>query len=86
MIEQRNASKIKYDHIINQLNEYMVTKQLPLYLQKKLRNFYELRYRKSFFNEKRILESLSGIFALNNHFSSHPLEKLYKEKFLRKFE
>lgn len=60
MIEQRNASKIKYEHVINQLNEYMVTKQLPLYLQKKLRNFYELRYRKSFFNEKRILESLSG--------------------------
>lgn len=86
MIEQRNASKIKYDHIINQLNEYMVTKQLPLYLQKKLRNFYELRYRKSFFNEKRILESLSGKFALNNNFSSHPLQKLYKEKFLRKFE
>lgn len=60
MIEHRNASKIKYDHIINQLNEYMVTKQLPLYLQNKLRNFYELRYRKSFFNETSILESLSG--------------------------
>ncbi|XP_015836691.1 potassium/sodium hyperpolarization-activated cyclic nucleotide-gated channel 2-like [Tribolium castaneum] len=54
-----NVSEAKYEELIYQLNEYMVTKKLPFMLRKRLLMYYEYRYQKHFFMEHLILNSLS---------------------------
>mgnify|MGYP005984569623 CR=1 FL=1 len=54
-----NVSETKYEELIYQLNEYMVTKKLPQGLRKRLLMYYEYRFQKQFFLENLILNSLS---------------------------
>jgi hyperpolarization activated cyclic nucleotide-gated potassium channel 2 len=54
-----NVSETKYEELIYQLNEYMVTKKLPQVLRKRLLMYYEYRFQKQFFMENLILNSLS---------------------------
>lgn len=54
-----NISETKYEELIYQLDEYMVTKKLPQALRKRLLMYYEYRFQKQFFLEHLILNSLS---------------------------
>lgn len=45
---------------MNQVNEYMRHKKLPLHMQKKLITFYEYKYKKRYFREIGITDALSG--------------------------
>lgn len=60
IMETQNASKRKYQEIVNQLNAYMGIKKFPLKLQRRLKYFYNKKFNKSYFQEKAILEALSS--------------------------
>lgn len=45
---------------MNQVNEYMRHKKLPMQMQKKLVTFYEYKYKKRYFREIGITDALSG--------------------------
>lgn len=54
------TSSTKYQAIMNQVNEYMRHKKLPMEMQKKLTTYYEYKYKKRYFREMGITEALSG--------------------------
>lgn len=54
------SAETKYDEIMNQVGEYMKYKQLPLSMQKRLGVYYNYRFRKSYFREDAITNTLSG--------------------------
>lgn len=56
----RTSSSHKYVEMVRQLKEYMRHKQLPEYMQKRLLNYYEFRFQKSYFRENEILNTISG--------------------------
>lgn len=60
MILSYGMSSTKYETIMNQVNEYMRHKQLPLEMQQRLISFYEYKFQKRYFREVGIANSLSG--------------------------
>lgn len=55
-----HCSRTKFYEVINQLEAYMLKKQFPLRLQKRLRFFYKKKFRKFYYREDEILGMLSG--------------------------
>ncbi|CAH1183542.1 unnamed protein product [Phaedon cochleariae] len=53
------SMEIEYQGIINQLNEYMRQKQLPLKLRQRIMQFYAFKYQRSYFKEDLINSLLS---------------------------
>lgn len=49
---------------MNQVNEYMKHKQLPIEMQQRLVSFYEYKFQKRYFREVGIANSLSGKYKL----------------------
>lgn len=54
-----NASETKYEEIMYQLHEYMVTKKLSASLRNRLIIYYENKFQKHYFRESSILSTLS---------------------------
>lgn len=52
----------KYQAILNQLDEFMKNKKLPLTMRDRLIQYYEHRYQKKYFKEEVITGILSGKF------------------------
>lgn len=52
-------SSTKYEIIMNQVNEYMKHKQLPIEMQERLVTFYEYKFQKRYFREVGIANALS---------------------------
>ncbi|KAJ8949061.1 hypothetical protein NQ318_016963, partial [Aromia moschata] len=50
---------IKLAEIINQLDEYMKQKQLPLNLQERISHYYTFKYQKKYFREELVMDNLS---------------------------
>lgn len=61
----KKAAESDYLEIMNQIEAYTRQKQMPPYMQKRLTTYYNYRFRKSYFQEKKVLSSLSGI--INYH-------------------
>lgn len=59
-METQNASKRKYQEILNQLKAYMRIKKFPMKLQERLKYFYNKKFNKSYFQETVILDALSS--------------------------
>ncbi|CAH1183541.1 unnamed protein product [Phaedon cochleariae] len=53
------SMNIKYQEIINQLNEYMIQKQLPIELRHRISQFYAFKYQSRYFKEELINSLLS---------------------------
>lgn len=64
MIVSSGMSSTKYETIMNQVNEYMKHKQLPIEMQQRLISFYEYKFQKRYFREVGIAISLSGKYKL----------------------
>lgn len=60
IVMAKTASSHKYVEMVRQLKEYMRHKQLPEYMQKRLLNYYEFRFQKSYFRETEILNTISA--------------------------
>lgn len=54
------SAETKYQEIMNQVQEYMGYKQLPINMQRRLIAFYEYKFQKSYFREGAITATLSG--------------------------
>ncbi|VEN43924.1 unnamed protein product [Callosobruchus maculatus] len=54
------SMEIKFIKIIDQLDEYMRQKQLPLELRERIRNFYDFKYQGKYFKEVMIHDMLSA--------------------------
>ncbi|CAB3235249.1 unnamed protein product [Arctia plantaginis] len=52
-------STIRYNGLINQVEEYMTYRQFPVKLKKRVRAFYEYRYQQHYFKESNNLQCLS---------------------------
>lgn len=68
------SSTHKYDELVRQLKEYMRHKECPEYMQKRLLCYYEFRFRKSYFRESEILNTISG--QLRQELVMHSCRKL----------
>lgn len=79
MLISMGTSSTKYEMIMNQVNEYMKHKQLPIEMQERLVSFYEYKFQKRYFREVGIANALSGVcsiqFALIPYFTHLPLQK-----------
>lgn len=60
LILSYGMSSTKYETIMNQVNEYMKHKQLPMEMQQRLVSFYEYKFQKRYFREVGIANALSG--------------------------
>ncbi|KAI4455004.1 i[[h]] channel isoform e [Holotrichia oblita] len=54
-----HTSNIKYHSIMNQVRQYMRHKQLPLPMQRRLLDYYEYRFRETYFRENTIFPTIS---------------------------
>lgn len=54
-----HTSRTKFYEVMNQLDAYMQKRQLPLYLQNRLKFFYKKKFRHSYYREDEILGTLS---------------------------
>ncbi|KAK0182317.1 hypothetical protein PV327_000468 [Microctonus hyperodae] len=55
----KKAAESEYLEIMNQIVAYTRQKQMPPYMQKRLTTYYNYRFRKNYFQEKKVLSSLS---------------------------
>lgn len=62
MILSYGMSSTKYETIMNQVNEYMKHKQLPIEMQQRLVSFYQYKFQKRYFREVGIANALSGMY------------------------
>lgn len=62
MVLSYGTSTNKYEVILNQVQEYMRHKQLPIKMQERLITFYEYKFQKRYFREIGITNSLSGTY------------------------
>ncbi|KAG5864195.1 hypothetical protein JTB14_021661 [Gonioctena quinquepunctata] len=54
------SMKIRFLEVINQVDEYMSQKKLPINLRERIRKYYDFRYQKRFFREDVITNLLSA--------------------------
>ncbi|CAG9825384.1 unnamed protein product [Phaedon cochleariae] len=54
------SMEIKFEEIVNQLDEYMKQKQLPFNLRDRISQYYNFKYQKKYFKEEMIGELLSS--------------------------
>ncbi|KAF5280040.1 hypothetical protein FQR65_LT03295 [Abscondita terminalis] len=59
LMTSNTSAELKYQEIINQVEEYMRYKQMPISMQKRLMAYYEYRFQKKYFRENLISSSLS---------------------------
>lgn len=62
IVGSANVSQSKFEEIISQLEEYMVSKQLSPHLRNRLTIYYENKFQKHYFREHAILSTLSDRF------------------------
>lgn len=60
MVLSTNAPETKFHQIINEVEEYMRHKKLPLNLQMRLLQYYDYRFQRTYFKESAILATLSS--------------------------
>ncbi|XP_011496557.1 PREDICTED: potassium/sodium hyperpolarization-activated cyclic nucleotide-gated channel 1-like [Ceratosolen solmsi marchali] len=73
-VADRQFAKSKYEQIVNQLLAYAREKQLPAYMKKRLSAYYSYYFRNSYFQEHKILSSLSD--ALRKEVVLHSCRRL----------
>jgi CRP-like cAMP-binding protein len=54
-----NISEIKYEELNMQVSQYMVKKNFPRDLKKRINKYYDYKFNKKFFSEQRILDTLT---------------------------
>lgn len=54
-----NVSDAKYEELLTQVREYMITKKFPHNLEKRIETYYSVKFNKKFFKENDILDTLS---------------------------
>ncbi|XP_026476567.1 uncharacterized protein LOC113382357 [Ctenocephalides felis] len=59
LVRNTNASKLKYQTLLQQLNEFIRHKQLPQVIRNRLLDYYEFKFQKNFYKEDAILDTLS---------------------------
>lgn len=59
MLQGMMSSKLRYDEMMVQLNKYTSCNRLPSSTRAKLKNNYDYRFRKRYFNEREILQAIS---------------------------
>lgn len=59
LMRNTNASKLKYQTLLQQLKEFMRHKQLPSVIRNRLLDYYEFKFQKNFYKEDAILNTLS---------------------------
>lgn len=59
MLQAMMSSKLRYDEMMVQLNKYTSCNHLPQSTRAKLKNNYDYRFRKRYFNEREILRTIS---------------------------
>lgn len=68
------TSRMKYDEMIQAVRKYMIHKDLPKDLQKKILAYYEFRFERVFFREREIMQTISEplrheiSYFCNSHF------------------
>ncbi|KAH8085129.1 voltage-gated potassium channel [Aureococcus anophagefferens] len=61
IVGDMNVSKRRFEEMVHNTDEYMITKNIPRDLRKRVREFYHLRYAKGrIFDEGQILDSLNA--------------------------
>lgn len=60
MLQGMMSSKLRYDEMMVQLNKYTSCHRLPASTRTKLKNNYDYRFRKRYFNEREILQTISS--------------------------
>ncbi|VEN63683.1 unnamed protein product [Callosobruchus maculatus] len=70
------SMEIKFYSIINQLDEYMRQKQLPLNLRDRIKNYYNFKFQHKYFNSDRIYEMLPD--KLKKEINIHECKNLIK--------
>ncbi|KAG5871341.1 hypothetical protein JTB14_018595 [Gonioctena quinquepunctata] len=63
------SMKIRFFEVINQVDEYMNQKKLPLGLRDRIRKYYDFRYQRKFFREDAITNLLSANLKREVHFN-----------------
>lgn len=58
MIMSSLSSRVKYNEIMDQLQNYMKHKKLPIHLQKKMVMYYKYRFQKTYFRESGVKNTL----------------------------
>lgn len=59
-IQKSRTLEIKYKEVINQLDEYMARKRLPVKLRQQIKIFYNYKFQGKHFKEEMIKSLLSG--------------------------
>lgn len=60
MLQGVMSSKLRYDEMMVQLNKYTSCNRLPPSTRAKLKNNYDYQFRKRYFNEREILQTISS--------------------------
>ncbi|KAF5274204.1 hypothetical protein FQA39_LY07308 [Lamprigera yunnana] len=68
------SAELKYQEIINQVEQYMTCKRLPISMQKRLLQYYEYRFQKKYFRDNAISTSLSD--RLRKEINLHSFRRL----------
>ncbi|KAG5869880.1 hypothetical protein JTB14_003331 [Gonioctena quinquepunctata] len=63
------SMKIRFVEVINQIDEYMNQKKLPLGLRERIKKYYDFRYQRRFFREDVITNLLSANLKREVHFN-----------------
>jgi len=78
IVQSANASEKKFGEVMNELKEYMKFRHLPSELQEKITTYYDHRYRRHYFDESFILDSISDVLKTKLMMSTceHLVEKV----------
>ncbi|XP_035723457.1 potassium/sodium hyperpolarization-activated cyclic nucleotide-gated channel 1-like [Vespa mandarinia] len=74
IMENSKAAENKYNEIINQIGAYARQKQLSLQMKNRILEYYNHRFKNSFFHEKNILNNLSE--RLRDEIAMHSCRQL----------
>lgn len=74
MVESLSSASSRYQLMIRQVRAYMTHKKLPSSLQTQILQYYEYRFKKSYFNELEILRTAAG--QLRQEIVLHSCQKL----------
>ncbi|XP_003745924.1 potassium/sodium hyperpolarization-activated cyclic nucleotide-gated channel 4-like [Galendromus occidentalis] len=61
LVQTLNYSRTSHEQIMSEVKQYSRYKKLPLSLQKRLRDYFENRFKGQFFDEDRIISQLSEV-------------------------
>ncbi|XP_018331121.1 potassium/sodium hyperpolarization-activated cyclic nucleotide-gated channel 1-like [Agrilus planipennis] len=74
VLKANGSPAYKYTETLKQLKEYMSHKHLPVYMQRRVLDYYEFRFQNTYFKEKDILNTISN--HLRQEVTMHSCGKL----------